>query len=195
MSHNSETTIFTAPTDGFPSDASFIEQFQSFRSTAVGIAYNRKDKLHYVSGSTRSGYAIETLNNILDIRPFPALEFLTWTGHQYQLKGEFDADIMVTVLDQTRQKQVISELQQLFLDLKANPEIVYEAEDYGYLDEGYVEAALERDYTCARPSSDPKVSGDEGQSADYLFVYLRSVLSVIQNANSEGLMVVYEMEP
>jgi hypothetical protein len=194
MSHSSETRIFTAPTEGFPFGASFIEQYQSLCITAGGAAYNRKDKLHHVFGSTRSGCAIETLNNILKTIPFPALEFLTYTGHQYQFKGEFGQDIMVTVLDRSSQKQVIAELQQLFFELKENPDIVYEAEDFGYLDEGDVEAALNRDYVSARPSLDPEVKGDEGGGADYLFVYLRSVLTVIQNANSEGMMVVYELE-
>lgn len=195
MSHTSETRIYTVPPDGFPSDTSFNEQFKSFSSTEGNAAYNRKDQLHYVSGSTRSGYAIETLNNILKANPLSALEFLTWTGYQYRLKGEFDQDILVTVLDRTRQNQVIAELQQLFADLKANPEIVYEAEDYGCLGEGDVEAALNREYVSAQPWFDPEVNGGEGQSADYLFVYLRSVLTVIQNANLEGLMVVYELEP
>jgi hypothetical protein len=72
---------------------------------------------------------------------------------------------------------------------------VYEAEDYGCLGEGDVEAALNREYVSAQPWFDPEVKGDEGQSADYLFVYLRSVLTVIQNANLEGLLVVYELEP
>ncbi len=194
MSHSSETLIFTAATDGFPTGASFIEQFQNICRTAGGAAYNRKDKLHHVFGSTRSGYAIYTLKNILKAKPFPALEFLTDTGHQYQIKGEFDQETKVTVLDQSSQKQVTAELQQLFLDLKANPGIVYEAEDFGNLSEGDVEAALNRDYVSARPSLDSKVRGDEGEGADYLFVYLRSVFTVIQNAHSEELMVVYALE-
>ena len=194
MSHSSETRIFTAPTDGFPSSASFIEQFQNLCRTAGSAAYNRKDKLHHVFGSTRSGYAIYTLKNILRAKPFPALEFLTDTGHQYQLKGEFGQDTLVTVLDRSSQKQVIAELQQLFLDLKANPDIVYEAEDFGHLSDGDVETALNHDYVSAQPSVDPGVRGDEGEGADYLFVYLRSVFTVIQNANSEGLMVVYSLE-
>jgi hypothetical protein len=194
MSHSSETRIFTVPADSFPSGASFIEQYQDLCRTAGGAAYRRKDKLHHVFGSTRSGYAIYTLKNILKAKPFPALEFLTDTGHQYHLKGEFDQDIKVTVLDHSSQKQVIAELQQLFLDLKANPDLVYEAEDFGNLSEGDVEAALNRDYVSAQPSVDIHVRGDEGEGADYLFVYLRSLLTVIQNANSERLMVVYELE-
>jgi hypothetical protein len=133
------------------------------------------------------------LKNILKAKPFPALEFLTDTGHQYRIEGEFDQYTNVTVLDRSSQKQVVAELQQLLLDLKVNPEIVYEAEEFGNLSRGDVEAALNRDYVSARPSLDPEVSGDEGEGADYLFVYLRSVFTVIQNANSEGLMVVFTL--
>jgi hypothetical protein len=36
--------------------------------------------------------------------------------------------------------------------------------------------------------------GDEGQSAEYLFVYLRSILEVVKNANASGLVVVHVLE-
>ena len=36
--------------------------------------HDRKDKLHHVFGSTRNGYAIYTLENILKANPHPALE-------------------------------------------------------------------------------------------------------------------------
>jgi hypothetical protein len=38
------------------------------------------------------------------------------------------------------------------------------------------------------------VAGDEGQSADYLFTYLRSILAVIENAHAEGLWAVHVLE-
>jgi len=194
MSHHSETKIFTAPAKGFPFGESLVEQYQNLCKTAGWVAHERKDKLHYVSGSTRSGNAIYTVKNILRAIPYPALESLSDTGHRYQFKGEFGQDINVTILDHSSQKQVIADLQQLFLDLKAAPEVVYDAEDFGCLSEGDVEAALERDYVSSRPSTDRNVLGDEGEGADYLFVYLRSVLTVIQNASAEDLFVVYELE-
>lgn len=194
MSHSSETRIYTASAEGFPSAASFIEQYPNLCKTAGAIAYNRKDTLHHVFGSTRNGYAIYTLKGILKAKSFPALEFLTDTGHQYRLDGEFGQDVDVTVLDHARQKQVIAELQQLFFELQANPDVVYQAEDFGVLGDGDVEAALDRDYVSAMPCVDPNVLGDEGEGADYLFVYLRSVLMVIRNAYSEGLMVIYALE-
>ena len=132
--------------------------------------------------------------NILEAKPFPALAFLTDAGHQYEIQGEFDQKTTVTVLDQSSQKQAIAQLQQLLLDLKESPEIVYDAEEFGHLSEGDVEAALNREYVSAMPYLDQEVFGDEGEGADYLFVYLRSVLQVIQNANSEGLMVIYSLE-
>jgi hypothetical protein len=194
MSHTSRTRIFTAPTEGFPSGASFIEQYEDICLTAGAAALERKDSLHHVFGSTRSGYAIYTLMNILEVKPFPALAFLTDAGHQYEIQGDFYKNTTVTVLDQSSQKQVIAQLQQLLLDLKESPEIVYDAEEFGHLSEGDVEAALNREYVSAMPYRDQEVFGDEGEGADYLFVYLRSVLQVIQNANSEGLMVIYSLE-
>lgn len=79
-------------------------------------------------------------------------------------------------------------------ELAVNPDAAYDAEEFGIYSDGEVEAALQRDYVCPNPAFDPHVSGDEGQSADYLFVYLRSILEVMQNANAEGLAVVHVLE-
>ncbi|MGZ5201911.1 MAG: hypothetical protein ACXWC4_19300 [Telluria sp.] len=194
MSHKAESRIFTVPAELVPSAADFQQRYQELCITAGGAAYQRKDKLHHVFGSTRSGYAIYTLKNILKLKPFPAIEFLTDTGHQYRLKGEFGQELRVTVLDRARQAQVIAALHQLLIDLKANPDVVYEAEDFGHLMDGDVEAALDHDYVSASPAYDREVRGNDGEGADYLFVYLRSVLKVIQNAYEEGLVVVYQLE-
>jgi hypothetical protein len=44
------------------------------------------------------------------------------------------------------------------------------------------------------PGYDRCVNGDEGLGADYLFVYLRSLLAVIENGHAEGKTVVYQLE-
>jgi hypothetical protein len=97
------------------------------------------------------------------------------------------------VFDAIEQKQVISELKQLLLRLAANPDAVYDAEESGNFCDGDVEKALKRDYVSANPALDPLVMGDEGSSADYLFVFLRSILAVFENATAEDLMVVHEL--
>lgn len=194
MSHSYETRIFTAPADGFPAAPLTADQLDQICHTAGQEASARKDALHNVFGSTRSGYAIYTLAEILKAKPFPALEFLTDTGHDYSFPGEHGEESLVTVLDRARQEEVIAAFQQLFGDLTAAPEIVYEAENFGHLCDGDVEAALARDYVSASPSLDSAIYGDEGEGADYMFAYLRSVLKVIQNAHAEGKVAVYQLE-
>jgi len=56
-------------------------------------------------------------------------------------------------------------------------------------------AALARDYVSSKPAYDyGNVRGDEGQGADYLFTWLRSVLRVIEVAHAEGRSVVHVLE-
>ena len=194
MSHSYETRIFTAPTEALPSGPLNAEQLAHVCQTAGADAYHRKDALHHVFGSTRGGYAIYTLKEVLKAKPFTALGFLTDTGHQYVLKGQSTQSLRVTVLDRPQQERTIAEFRQLFLDLAADPNAVYAAEKFGCLRAGDVEAALDRDYVSAMPAFDRTVSGDEGLGADYLFVYLRSVLTVIQNAYAEGKIVIHQLE-
>ena len=74
-----------------------------------------------------------------------------------------------------------------------HPEIVYKAVEPGELGEGEVEAAASRDLVSSSPSSDPQVESGEGNTADYLFVYLRSILAIIENAYAQGKTVVYDL--
>jgi hypothetical protein len=46
----------------------------------------------------------------------------------------------------------------------------------------------------AKPAFDRQVRGDEGQSADYLLTYLRSMLALLYTAHTQRLAVVHMLE-
>jgi hypothetical protein len=193
MSHTSETRTFTAPAKSIPAVMSNVEQYERLARVAGETACKRTDKLHNIFGSTRSGWAIYTLKNILESFDLPALAFLTDSGQRYILEGEY-GNMNIEVLDAAQQREVIAQLTTLLTALKAKPEAVYEAEEFGHLSEGDVEDALARDYISGHPYSDSQVRGDEGDTADYLFVDLRSVLALVENAQAEGMVVVHSLE-
>ena len=65
------------------------------------------------------------------------------------------------------------------------------ADDAGNIDVDDAAKALARDYVSSKPAYDyGNVRGDEGEGADYLFTWLRSVLRVIEVALSEGRAVI-----
>ncbi|NIA00153.1 hypothetical protein [Massilia sp. CCM 8734] len=193
MSHTSETRIFSAPAASVPPVLSSADDYEALARGPGALACARTDKLHHVFGSTRSGYAIYYFGNILAAFDFPALSFLTDSGQQYAFEGEYGTTL-VEVLDADKQRAVITQMNALFDALKANPMIAYEAEDFGHLSEDDIEKALARDYVSASPYADTNVWGDEGDTADYLFTYLRSVLKVVENALDEGLLVIFSAE-
>ena len=45
----------------------------------------------------------------------------------------------------------------------------------------------------SRPTTYGKVRGDEGQGADYLFTWLRSILRVMELAQADGRAVIHEL--
>lgn len=193
MSHSSETRIFTAPAASVPHTLAGPEDYESLARGPGAVACARTDRLHHVFGSTRSGYAIYYFAEILSNFDFPALAFLTDSGQQYAFEGEYST-MLVEVLDTDKQRAVIAQMNALFAALKANPAIAYDAETYGHLCDGDIEKALARDYVSASPYVDTAVYGDEGDTADYLFTYLRSVLKVVENALDEGMAVIYSAE-
>jgi hypothetical protein len=193
MSHSSESRIFSAPAASVPPLLASADDYDALAYGPGAVACARTDKLHHVFGRTRSGYAIYYVGDILATFDFPALTFLTDSGQQYAFDGEYGT-ILVEVLDADKQRAVIEQMHALFDALKADPMIAYEAETYGHLSDDDIENALARDYVSASPYADSQVLGDEGDTADYLFTYLRSVLKVVQNALDEGLLVVFSVE-
>jgi len=193
VSHTFVTRTFTASANDFPGSFSSIDAYEKFVAVAGGEAIEGSEKLHHLWGATRSGWAIYTTKNILKSANLPSLQFLTDAGQQYEFEDEHTSKTSVAVFNLVEQKQVISDLKMLLSQLAANPDAVYDAEKSGNLCDGDVEEALKRDYVSANPALDPLVRGDEGSSADYLFVFLRSILTLFENANAEGLMLVHEL--
>src|SRR5215216_263832 len=193
MSHSYSTRTFATEENSLPSSFASLEDFKRFSQDAASAAINKPGKLYHVWGHTRSGWAIYTIKNLLKTGDFVAIQFLTDSGHQFKFEDEHGST-SVAVVTPMQQVQVIADLGRLLSELVVNPDAAYDAEEFGIYCDGDVEAALQRDYVCPNPAFDPQVLGDEGQSADYLFVYLRSVLEVTKNAHAEGLTVVHVLE-
>jgi len=167
MSHSYSTRTFATEESSLPSSFACLKDFERFSKDAASDARNTPGKLYYVSGDTRSGWAIYTIRNLLRTGDFSAIQFLTDSGHEYKFESEHGST-SVALVTPTQQVQVIAELKRLMSELAANPGAAYDAEEFGIYSDGDVEAALQRDYVCPQPAFDPHVVGDEGQSADYL---------------------------
>jgi hypothetical protein len=193
MSHAYDTRTFTVSSEEVPSTFASLEDFQNFKTEAGGKAHARTDALHYVWGSTRSGWAIYLMRNLLDSAPdYPALQFLTDKGHTHTFETEYGST-SVSMLDATGVAAAVAQFDGLLSSMKEAPDRVYEADHGGIFSDQDVETAAARDYVSAKPAYDDQVWGDEGQSADYLFTYLRSVLAVLRSAQEQGLSVVHVM--
>jgi hypothetical protein len=193
MSHAYDTRTFTVPSQKLPSSFSSLEEFESFEMEAGGIAHARSDGLHHLWGSTRSGWAIYVVRNLLRSAPdLTALQFLSDTGHTYTFETEYGLT-GVSVLDSSAVDAAAEQLDRLLDSLRADPQRAYDADEAGMFSDPDVESALRRDYVCAQPAFDSQVRGDEGEGADYLFTYLRSVLALLRAAQGEGLFVVHAL--
>lgn len=189
MSHAYSTDTFSLAPQSVPTSFNSAEAFDVFYQN-LPSADNSK-MLSAVSGSTRDGWAIYLLQHLLERCDFNRLQFLTGKIHRYNFEHEYGSFSRISVIDPAELDEVIAELEQLLVVLKDNAEIVYDADDVGVFSDGEVELALERDYVSANPAYDPRVAGDEGQSADYLFVLLRSILVVLKNAKDAGMVVIH----
>jgi hypothetical protein len=187
MSHTYDTTTFAIRPPTCPSEGLSAMPFTTY-------AYERSqipgEPLVYTSGATRSGWAIYQTGFILEKLNLPALAFLTVDGAENLLRTE-DGQHGYTIIDSARQPEVIAQFHAFFAQLKAEHMLAEDYEGrYGY-DE--ILPALARDYVSSQPAYDPQVWGEDGQSADYLFTFLRSILAVIENARAEGLWAVHEL--
>ncbi|MDB4908064.1 MAG: hypothetical protein JWO05_2848 [Gemmatimonadetes bacterium] len=192
MSHAYLTRTFTVASHELPSTLASLEEFDALKLEAGGRAGSRVDGLHHLGGTTRSGWAIYTTQGLL--RSFPAgtaLQFLEDSG-QYRFETELGLTA-VTVLDSAAVDAAAEQLDQLLSNLAADPIRVYFADDGGIFGDGEVEAALARDYVSANPAFDRQVGGDDGEGADYLFTYLRSMLALLRTAQAQQLSVVHSL--
>jgi hypothetical protein len=188
MSHAYSTATFAiVPPPSLPDGLSAPSSSYAYeRSKVPG------QPMVYTDGLTRSGWALYQTRDILTRLDLPALAFLTVEGTENLLTTERDMH-GYSIIDGTRQPEVIAQFRDFFAQLKADPMLASD-DEYGIYDDDEISPALARDYVSSSPPFDRNVAGDEGQSADYLFTYLRSILAVIENAHAEGLWAVHVLE-
>jgi hypothetical protein len=152
------------------------------------------DKLIYVSGDTRSGWALFVLKALIEAVELPSLAFLTDRGqHRFETEYGFTD---VAVLERSSLASVASDLERLLELVKGNPMLAMDADSDGSMfGVEEVATAVARDYVSSKPAYDyGNVAGDEGQGADYFFTWLRSVLRVVEVARSDGRAVVHVLK-
>jgi hypothetical protein len=193
MSHAYGTRTFTVSSQELPSSFSSLEEFETFSREAGGSAHARSDGFHHLWGSTRNGWAIYLTRNLLRSAPeLTSLQFLSDSGHTYTFETEHGRT-GVSVLPPAAVDAAAEQLDRLLSSLGADPMRVYDADEGGVFSDGDVEAALARDYMSASPAYDRQVRGDEGEGADYLFTYLRSILALLRTAQGQRLSVVHAL--
>jgi hypothetical protein len=194
MSHSYSTSTYAADAGQVPP---VIESRRALRPLA-NIAFAAQEevpgKLVYVVGATRGGWAIYTVKALLEAIDLPSLAFLSDKA-QYRFESE-DGFTGLTVLDPSSLPAVMSDLRRLLERVREDPMLAMHADQAGCLfgvDD--VAKALARDYVSAKPAFDyGNVRGDEGEGADYLFTWLRSVLRVMELAQAEGRAVIHELK-
>ncbi|MDN3578385.1 hypothetical protein QWZ03_16570 [Chitinimonas viridis] len=190
MSHSYATKTYIVDTNSIPASFPTLEAFEDFKSSVGAIKHG--EALCSVSGDTRGGWAIYATKALLEHGDFPAIAFLgDASSCQYSFEGEYGDITRITIVNPTQQAQVIADFERLISDLIKNPDVAYDIGDLNVYSDGDVEAALERDYVSSSPAFDKNVKGEDGESADYLFVFLRSILEVFKNAKSLGQSVVH----
>lgn len=150
-----------------------------------------KETLNFAQGSTRNGWAVYTVAEVLEPMVFPALKFLTDSGYQYVFEEEYSLTKVMVFRDLV-QKQVISEMHQFFEALMNEPELLTLAAGGVGSDDEFLES-LQKDYVSRKPWLDinVKYNGEDGDNEDYLCVYLRSILAVLENADKQNFSTIY----
>jgi hypothetical protein len=194
MSHSYRTSTYGGDASQVPARLESPDNLGPLGTAAFLEQEKAPEPLVYVSGVTRSGWAIDVSKQLLEAVELPSLSFLTDQGqHRFETAYGFTA---VTVLEPSRLSSVASELRRLLELVKETPMLAMDADSDGSLFgvEDVVQA-LARDYVTSRPAFDyQNVRGDEGQGADYLFTWLRSILRVIEVAQSRGHAVVHVLK-
>jgi len=192
MSHSYITCTFTAEAGLVPSHLQSPDEVRALANPAFLEQEKSPEPLVYVSGSTRSGWAVYTSKALLEAVDLPALGFLSDRG-QYMFETEHGFTA-VTVLAPSALSGVASDLRQLLARVKAEPMLALDADADGTCGVDEIAEAVARDYVTSRPAFDYRnVRGDEGQGPDYLFTWLRSILRVIEVGIASGRAVVHEL--
>ena len=193
MSHSYDTATYAAEAGQVPARLESPEDLSPLSTAAFLEQEKAPDPLVYVSGTTRSGWAVYTCKALLEALALPSLGFLSDRGqHRFETEHGFTA---VTVLAPSALSGVASDLRTLLERVKAEPMLALHADADGSmygLDE--IAEALARDYVTSKPAFDyGNVRGDEGQGPDYFFTWLRSILRVVEVAQARGQAVVHEL--
>jgi hypothetical protein len=194
VSHSYDTSTYAADPRQLPARLDSPDQLKALRNAAFLEQEKSPSPLVYMSGATRSGWAIYTAQALVEAVEIPSLRFLSDEG-QYKFETEYGFTA-VTVLEPSVLPAVASDLRRLLERVKADPDLALGADTDGSmfgLEE--VAAAVARDYVCWNPTYDYKnVRGDEGQGPDYFFTWLRSILRVVEVAQSREQAVIHELK-
>jgi len=193
MSHSYSTSTYAADAGQLPATLESADQLSPLSNAAFTQRNSIPGRLVYVSGATRGGWAIYTVKRLLEAVDLPSLGFLSDKG-QYRFETEHGFTA-ITVLDPASLPAAIADLRRLLDRVRENPMRAMDADEDGCLDGvDDIATALAREYVSSKPAYDyGNVRGDEGQGADYLFTWLRSVLRVMELAHAEGRAVVHEL--
>jgi hypothetical protein len=194
MSHSYDTSTYAADASQVPARLESPDELSALSTAAFLEQEKAPDPLVFVSGTTRSGWAVYTCKALLEAVDLPSLGFLSDRGqHMFETEHGFTA---VTVLPPASLSAVATDLRKLLERVKAEPMLALHADTDGSMygvDE--IEEALARDYVTSRPAFDYRnVRGDEGQGPDYFFVWLRSILRVVEVALARGQAVVHKLK-
>jgi hypothetical protein len=194
MSHSYDTSTYAADASQVPARLESPDELSALSTAAFLEQQKSPDPLVYVSGTTRSGWAVYTSKNLLEAVDLLSLAFLSDRGqHRFETEHGFTA---VTVLAPSALSSVAADLRQLLERVKAEPMLALRADTDGSMfgvDE--IAEAVARDYVTWQPAFDyGNVRGDEGQGPDYFFTWLRSILRVVEVAQARGQAVVHELK-
>jgi hypothetical protein len=194
MSHSYDTSTYGAEASQVPARLESPDELRSVATAAFLEQQKSPDPLVYVSGTTRSGWAVYTSKALLEAIDLPSLGFLSDRG-QYKFETEHGFTV-VTVLAPSALSSVASDLRHLLERVKAEPMLALRADtDSSMFGVEEIAEALARDYVSSMPAFDyGNVRGDEGQGPDYFFTWLRSILRVVEVAQARGQAVVHELK-
>ena len=194
MSHSYDTSTYVAEASQVPARLESPDELSALATAAFLEQKKSPDPLVYVSGTTRSGWAVYTSKNLIEAVGLPSLGFLSDRGqHRFETEHGFTA---VTVLAPSALSAVASDLRHLLERVKAEPMLALHADtDSSMFGLEEIAAAVARDYVSSTPAFDyGNVRGDEGQGPDYYFTWLRSILRVVEVAQARSQAVVHELK-
>lgn len=194
MSHSYGTSTYSIDASLAPTRLDAPEQLSPLANAGFLEQEKAADPLVYVSGATRSGWAVYTAKALVEAFELPSLRFLSDEG-QYRFETEHGFTA-VTVFHPDALPGIASDLRRLIERVREDPDLALDADTDGSMfGREEVAAAVARDYVSSNPAYDYKnVRGDEGQGPDYFFTWLRSILRVMEVGLASGRAVIHELK-